>query len=461
MNNIVKINFNIDGEMVSFDTNPDARLLDVIREDAGITAVREGCGEGECGACSILLNGKLVNSCSTPAINAHGKVVITSQGFSKTEEYKLIEASYAEAGAVQCGFCTPGFIMATAALFMQNENPTEEEIKTALSGNLCRCTGYTMILDAVRLSGEKLKKSDKPFFKKINKTSSTNLSETNANSYLPRTIKEALELVKKGYKPVAGGTDFLVRKHAIMKDDPKSSQLFKMFSTDNIEKYNQIKRIDNVIKIGATASLSEIIDHKEIPPVLKEALSSIASPGIRNAGTLAGNICNASPAGDSIPALFVLDATVSYYQMEGEKPVQKKAKIYDFITAPGKTILEDGIVDSIEIEIDEKRKYAYKKLGTRAANALSKLSIALSYSQEEETFTYFKLAIGACGPTVLKSSKAEELLTEEGKDAIDAVLEQYARILCPIDDQRSTASYRKNTALKLIKDMIINPGKYS
>ncbi len=160
MNNNFTLSFTLDGRPVSFNSSPDKRLLDLLREDAGITAVREGCGEGECGACSVFLDGMLVNSCCVPAVNVAGCNVTTIEGFSRSAAFKIISAAYSEAGAVQCGFCTPGFIMASAALLQQNPEPTDDEIRTGLSGNLCRCTGYTMIIDAVRLAAGKLKPTD-------------------------------------------------------------------------------------------------------------------------------------------------------------------------------------------------------------------------------------------------------------------------------------------------------------
>jgi len=156
MNQNVIVEFILDGRKASFETSPDKRLLDILREDAGINGVKEGCGEGECGACSVLRNGKLVNSCSVPVIAVHGDEILTIEGFTGTDEYRIISEAYAEAGAVQCGFCTPGFIMATAALLRNNPRPGEAEIRTALSGNLCRCTGYTMIIKAVESAAKRM-----------------------------------------------------------------------------------------------------------------------------------------------------------------------------------------------------------------------------------------------------------------------------------------------------------------
>ncbi|MBI9109099.1 MAG: (2Fe-2S)-binding protein [Spirochaetales bacterium] len=160
MNPNVIIEFTLDGKKARFETSPEKRLLDVLREDAGIKGVKEGCGEGECGACSVLRNGRLVNSCSIPVIAVHGDDILTIEGFSRTESYRIISDSYAEAGAVQCGFCTPGFIMATAALLNENPTPDEGEIRKALSGNLCRCTGYTMIIEAVKSAAARMAGSE-------------------------------------------------------------------------------------------------------------------------------------------------------------------------------------------------------------------------------------------------------------------------------------------------------------
>lgn len=149
------VEFTLNGRKISSQMSPDTRLLDVLRGEFGLTGPKEGCGEGECGACSVLVNGKLMNSCITPLANVRGKTVVTLEGFRDSEEYKLLEKCFADAGAVQCGFCTPGMIMASEALLLRVPHPTEEEIREGLSGNLCRCTGYNMIVNAVQMAAEK------------------------------------------------------------------------------------------------------------------------------------------------------------------------------------------------------------------------------------------------------------------------------------------------------------------
>jgi carbon-monoxide dehydrogenase small subunit len=148
------IEFTLNGQPVSVSCEPSARLLDLLRGEFGLTGVKEGCGEGECGACSVLLNGRLANSCLIAAGSLQGADVVTIEGFRDTARYALLEKSFAAAGAVQCGFCTPGMVMAAEALLRLNPRPTEEQIREAISGNLCRCTGYNMIVDAITRASE-------------------------------------------------------------------------------------------------------------------------------------------------------------------------------------------------------------------------------------------------------------------------------------------------------------------
>jgi len=148
----MKIKFILNDKTKTIDVDPTSRLLDILREDFGLTSVKEGCGEGECSACVVLMDGKAVNSCLVPAGNIVGKQIVTLEGFKKTQRYKIIEESFLEAGSVQCGFCTPGFVMATESLLNENPHPTDKEIKEGLSGNLCRCTGYKMIIEGVKIA---------------------------------------------------------------------------------------------------------------------------------------------------------------------------------------------------------------------------------------------------------------------------------------------------------------------
>lgn len=146
---VSKIAFTLNGCPVEIKAEPLKRLLDILREECGLTGVKEGCGEGECGACSILVEGQLVNSCLYPAGKAEGKEVVTIEGFRTTKRYEVLKEAFEEAGAVQCGFCSPGMLMAAESLLRRQPKPTEQQIREGISGNLCRCTGYNMIVEAI------------------------------------------------------------------------------------------------------------------------------------------------------------------------------------------------------------------------------------------------------------------------------------------------------------------------
>ena len=153
----MKIRFTVNGRQHECETDAQTRLLDLLREDLALTGTKEGCGEGECGACTVLIDGRAVNSCLVLAVQADRKTVLTIEGLAQGEALHPIQQAFVEQGGVQCGFCTPGFIMSTVALLRENPNPTDEEILTALEGNLCRCTGYTKIVEAVRAAAKRLR----------------------------------------------------------------------------------------------------------------------------------------------------------------------------------------------------------------------------------------------------------------------------------------------------------------
>ncbi len=144
-----KISFYLNNKHVKVEVDPSTRLLDVLRIKLHMTGVKEGCGEGACGACSVLVDGICYDSCLTPVANVIGKHVMTIEGFRVTPQYRVIADAFADFGASQCGFCTPGMILNTYALLKKNPHPNEEEVRIALSGNLCRCTGYNAIIKAV------------------------------------------------------------------------------------------------------------------------------------------------------------------------------------------------------------------------------------------------------------------------------------------------------------------------
>jgi carbon-monoxide dehydrogenase small subunit len=145
------LSFTLNGESISVDIEPHLTLLQVLRDKMELTGTKEGCGMGECGACTVLINGKTINSCIYPALEADGKSITTIEGLTDTQgNLHAIQRAFIEYGAIQCGFCTPGMVLSAKALLDENAKPTEEEIRHGIAGNLCRCTGYLQIIQAIK-----------------------------------------------------------------------------------------------------------------------------------------------------------------------------------------------------------------------------------------------------------------------------------------------------------------------
>jgi len=150
-----RMTMTVNGDACMFEAHPMERLLDVLRETLGLTGTKEGCGEGECGACSVLLNGELVNSCLVPVAQAANSQVVTIEGIGSPGKLDPVQEAFLHCGGSQCGMCTPGMIVAAKYLLMCNPKPSREEICEGLSGNLCRCTGYMRIFEAVEVAAQR------------------------------------------------------------------------------------------------------------------------------------------------------------------------------------------------------------------------------------------------------------------------------------------------------------------
>jgi carbon-monoxide dehydrogenase small subunit len=154
---MVEIHLSINGKEYDLQVKPYATLLDVIREDAGLTGTKEGCGVGECGACTVIMDGKAINACIMLAVEANNKNITTIEGLAQGDKLHPIQQAFMEVGGLQCGFCTPGMIISAKVLLDANSNPNDEQIRKGLEGNFCRCTGYTKIIESVKVAAQKMR----------------------------------------------------------------------------------------------------------------------------------------------------------------------------------------------------------------------------------------------------------------------------------------------------------------
>ncbi|MBN2658280.1 MAG: FAD binding domain-containing protein [Spirochaetales bacterium] len=273
-----------------------------------------------------------------------------------------------------------------------------------------------------------------------------------SESYRPESLDELLKLMdEKDLIPFAGGTDLMVQNAAPVLPGFKKDVVF----LGHLKELQQIRKEGHDLVIGAAATLSAIESHPDTPGLLREAVALIAAPALRNRGTMGGNICNASPAGDSIPPLYALDAKFRLQSRKGERVV----KAEDFFKGPGRTDRKkEEILKEIIVPLKEWNIKKYRKVGTRAANALTKCSITAAAKVKGGRIDDISIAFGAVGPVIVRDRTLEQnikgLTMEEMKEKIPSILSDYSAIIVPIDDQRSTAVYRKQVCLNLLKDFL-------
>ncbi len=274
------------------------------------------------------------------------------------------------------------------------------------------------------------------------------------NAYKPATLDEAVAIrVQTGAVPLAGGTDLMVRRKNVAGALPKFSAPVMLVA--HLPELRQFDVSEEVVSIGAAITLAEIEDDPRVPEVLRQAVSSMAARNVRHIATIGGNVCNASPAGDTLVPLYALDARLILASPKGEKTLP----IEDFILGPGKTAIgDDELLVRIEIpRLDYDRIY-YRKVGTRKAMALSKVSFAGLARLDGETVEDIRFSFGSVAPTVVRRRdievQIEGLTRKEVKSRVQEWRELYSPYIRPIDDQRSTSEYRKKVSLNLLEYFI-------
>ncbi len=270
-------------------------------------------------------------------------------------------------------------------------------------------------------------------------------------TYRPLNLNEALQIINsEDTILLAGGTDLMVRHRSWNGTLPRFERPVLLIG--NLGELIGIEIKDNKLLIGAGTTLAAIISHPGIPEYIKIPLGQMASPPVRNIATLGGNICNSSPAGDSLPMLYALDAVLHLQSLAGTTEVE----VNNFITGPGQnTLKSDQLLTRVEIPLKRCRAHYYRKIGTRKANSISKVSFYAVADYEPNRLNWVRIALGAVAPTVVRSRAAENLMAGAGKDELDAIIPAVSRIyqdlIQPLDDIRSTRAYRQEISLRLLE----------
>jgi xanthine dehydrogenase small subunit len=452
------IQFLLNDKEISSSLPPGTLLLDFIRYHKNLMGTKIGCREGDCGACTVLVgeikNGQLVyrsaTSCLMAIGNAQGKHIVTVEGVN-IEGLNFIQQAFAEEGATQCGFCTPGFIVSLAGFCINENEPTSKAACDAVNGNICRCTGYKSIERAAAKVAGKLKERNNadpvsfavenkilpPYFKNIKEKLAQLLSKTNG----------ALKPNGKSIKYLGGGTDLYVQQHEAM----VYADIDFMFDKANL---NGISQTGNKCFLGASVTVTDMLESpifiKHFPDLAKH-IKLVSSTQIRNMATIAGNFVNASPIGDFTIFFLALDAQLilSDGVSTREMPLRKFYKGYKQLD---KTAEEH--IEKIWFELPSPgTKFNFEKVCKRTHLDIASVNSAISLEMDGTTINKAGASAGGVGPVPTYLSKASVFLSGKtiNTDTIEEFIDIAQTEISPISDARGTATYKRFLLAQLIK----------
>ena len=443
--------------------NPNETLLNYIRTNLKKTGTKEGCAEGGCGACTVVLgelknneiNYRAINSCITLLPTLQGKqLIIVEDLISKDGSLHPVQEAMVSYHGSQCGFCTPGFVMALFSMFKQNSNFKDNLIKDSIAGNLCRCTGYQPIIKAAKsLKGKnkndyfsKNKKITINLLKKIN-NKSIKIYNKDKKYFAPIYVQDLKKIIKKNPSALflSGGTDLSLN---ITKERKDINSIIYM---NSIRELNFIKNNNAYIEVGATTPLIDFEYYiKKYYPDFTKILKRYGSPQIRNVGTIAGNIATASPIGDCLPLLLSLNAQIVLQDL-------KKTKIFfldSFFINYRKTKLKKGqFIHSIRIPLFEKNIFKAYKVSKRFDDDISSVCAAFNLEIIKNKIEVIRIAYGGMAAIPKRARLCEKVLLNSfiNDETIHKAKEALEKDFKPINDMRASGLYRMEVAKNLLE----------
>lgn len=453
------------GEIVSLgNVPPDRTLLEVLREDLACTGTKEGCGEGDCGACTVVLGEarggrveyRAINSCIRLAHSVDGMALWTVEDLA-AEDGTLHPAQEAmvRCHGSQCGFCTPGFVMSLFGMYQNHvrkgETVTRELAQEELSGNLCRCTGYRPILDAAQAMKDfpAADVDEAKLLAQLGRISAAAAPGEDSPGYLlPRSLAEllALRAAHPGAQLVAGCTDvglWVTKMHM---------RFARVIDVTQVEQLRRIETYDNHIAIGAAATLAEAFAALAADrPQLRTFAARFAGLPVRNSGTLGGNVANGSPIGDSMPLLIALGANIVLMSARGHREMPLEA----FYTGYRKNVLApDEVVAWIKVPRPaEGERLRACKISKRYDDDISAVCLVVNLRVEGGKVVHASIGAGGVAATPARAVRTEAALRGEPwrletvKSAIGVLRSEFQ----PISDMRASAAYRSEVLGNLLQ----------
>ncbi len=461
------VRFLLNDELVTLqEVKPTKTVLNYLRYDLGLVGSKEGCAEGDCGACTVvigqLFDGQLqmraVNACIQFVPTLDGKALYTVEYLRQSNgALHPVQQAMVDYHGSQCGFCTPGFVMSLWNVYIDHQQSKtvadDEQLRTALSGNLCRCTGYRSILEA----GSKMFELDSVTFDSQGLTEKLSamardeaLSYTHSDGafHAPTDIQQLCQLRSENPEAtvLAGCTDIGLWVNKQLRD------LGDIIFLGNVKELAQTSENDKSLVIGAGVSLSDayalIAKHY---PQIDEQWKRFASVPIRNAGTLGGNLANGSPIGDSMPWLIVIGAKVILASLKGQRSLQLEDLYLDYMQ---KDMFDDEIVSAIQVPLpDSNLEFRTYKLSKRYDSDISAVCAAFALRLEDNKVTDARIAFGGMAATPKRAKHAEGALVGQqwNEETVQTAIKQLARDYTPLADMRASAENRSLSAENLLK----------
>ncbi|MCH9695600.1 MAG: xanthine dehydrogenase small subunit [Gammaproteobacteria bacterium] len=462
MSGKTSIRFILDGNVVEItDVDPTRTVLQFLREDLRRKGSKEGCAEGDCGACTVVIaelrrdgettETKAINSCIQFLATLDGKELITVESLSDGKKLHPAQQAMVEQHGSQCGFCTPGFVMSLYALYEETPDPTRRQIDDALSGNLCRCTGYRPIIEAasrMHALQAPAAKDRAAALRSIQRQDSLAIEHNGRRFFAPRSMDEFAKLYCRYQDAtvLAGGTDvglWVTKQHR---------ELNTVIYTGQVVDMQDVSTSASHLELGAAATLTDVapllIEHY---PGFEEMLRRFASPPIRNAGTLGGNIANGSPIGDSMAALMVVDTSLVLRCGEVEREVSLSDFYHDYMV---NDLRAGEFVARVRVPLPRSdQQVLSQKWSKRFDQDISAVCTAYRLQLEGNMVKSIRLAYGGLAATVQRAPRAEAALLEQpwSEATVEAACEALAEDFKPIGDMRASAEIRMLACQNLLR----------